>query len=176
MREIDAGLITEKVKSLCMEANYYLGDDLIETFRKCREEEESEAGKNILDILLNNAEIARNEKMSSCQDTGLAVVFAEVGQDVHITGGDFEEAIKDGVIGKRREHNIGYDYVGYGMYYKQIKAFLENFSHVNIFLYESFKANNMKVIKEIFRFLGVDDSFNPDITYKYNAAGKIKIR
>ncbi len=105
MREIDSGIITEKVKELCMEANYILGDDVIEAFKKGRDEEESEAGKNIFEILLKNAEIAKTEKMATCQDTGLGVVFVEVGQDVYIKGALLKDAINEGV---RQGYDEGY--------------------------------------------------------------------
>jgi hypothetical protein len=89
---------------------------------------------------------------------------------------DFEEAIKADVIERRREIRIGYDYVGFGMYYQQVKAFLEHFSNVKVFIYEDFRNNNMKVIKEIFRFLKVDDAFTPKISLRYNVAGRVKLR
>lgn len=89
---------------------------------------------------------------------------------------DFEEAIKADVIERRREIHTGYDYVGFGMYYTQVKAFLEHFSNVKVFIYEDFRNNNMKVIKEIFRFLNVDDAFTPKIVLRYNVAGRVKSR
>jgi fumarate hydratase subunit alpha len=97
MREINASEITRTIKELCMKANYELGEDVIEAFKKGRDAEESEAGKNIFNILLENAEIARKNSMATCQDTGLGVIFAEIGQDVHISGGSFEEAVNEGV-------------------------------------------------------------------------------
>jgi fumarate hydratase subunit alpha len=97
MREINASEITRTIKELCMKANYELGEDVIDAFKKGRDAEESEAGKNIFNILLENAEIARKNSMATCQDTGLGVVFAEIGQDVHITEGSFEEAVNEGV-------------------------------------------------------------------------------
>jgi len=88
---------------------------------------------------------------------------------------DFEEAIKDEVIKERRKQNAGYDYVGFGMYYEQVKAYMENFSFVKVFIYEDFVNDNLKVIKEIFGFLDVDDSFTPELR-RYNVAGRIKSR
>ena len=89
---------------------------------------------------------------------------------------DFEEAIKADMIERRREILSGYDYVGFGMYYKQVKAFLEHFSNAKVFIYEDFRNDNMKVIKDIFRFLNVDDAFTPKIGLRYNAAGRVKLR
>ncbi len=98
MREINVAKITESIKTLSIDANYYLGSDVIKAFRKGLEIEESEVGKDILNILLKNAEIASSEQMPICQDTGVAVVFLEIGQDVHFIGGDLYEAINKGVI------------------------------------------------------------------------------
>ncbi len=105
MREIDAGKITEAVARLSMEANYELEDDVLRALEKGHEEEESPVGKEIFAQLLENAEIARTEKMPICQDTGLTVVFIEMGQDVHITGGDLEAAVDEGV---RKGYTEGY--------------------------------------------------------------------
>ncbi|MCK4538718.1 MAG: fumarate hydratase [Candidatus Krumholzibacteria bacterium] len=97
MREVEAARITEEVARLCMEANFELEDDVQNALEKAYEAEESPAGKEVLRQILENSEIARSEKIPMCQDTGLAVVFVEIGQDVHITGGDFETAINEGV-------------------------------------------------------------------------------
>jgi fumarate hydratase subunit alpha len=97
VREISAQQITETVKDLCMEANYYLGEDVLRAFDQALEHEKSDTGKEILKELKENARIAREEKAPLCQDCGLAVVFTEIGQDVHITGGDLKEAINEGV-------------------------------------------------------------------------------
>ena len=105
MREIDAGKITEAVARLSMEANYELEDDVLRALEKGHEEEESPVGKEIFAQLLENAEIARTEKMPICQDTGLTVVFLEMGQEVRITGGGLEEAIDEGV---RKGYTEGY--------------------------------------------------------------------
>jgi hypothetical protein len=88
----------------------------------------------------------------------------------------FEEAIKTDVMKKRREIVSGYDYVGFGMYYNQVKAFLEHFPNVEVFIYEDFRKDNMRVIKEIFRFLNVDDAFTPKIAQRYNVAGRVKLQ
>jgi hypothetical protein len=89
---------------------------------------------------------------------------------------DFEEAIKADVMEKRREEHMGYDYIGHGMYYNQVKAFIDNFPNVRVFIYEDFKADNMRTIKEIFRFLKVDDSFIPEMEIRYNVSGKVRIQ
>jgi hypothetical protein len=89
---------------------------------------------------------------------------------------DFEEAIKTEVMERRRQIRIGYDYVGFGMYYNQVKAFLEHFSNVKVFIYEDFRNNNMKVIKEMFRFLKVDDAFTPKLNLRHNVAGRVKLQ
>ena len=97
MREIEASKITEEVARLCMEANFELEDDVQKALEKAHEAEESPAGREVLRQIIENSGIARSERIPMCQDTGLAVIFAEIGQDVHITGGDFEGAINEGV-------------------------------------------------------------------------------
>jgi len=97
MRDIDVKLITEKVRDLCIEANTDLGDDVFQAFDRAMEKEESPVGLDILKELKENARIAKEEKIPICQDTGSAVVFLEVGQDVHLVGGDLKEAIFEGV-------------------------------------------------------------------------------
>lgn len=105
MREVKAKDITETVARLCKEANFYLGEDVLALLKKAREQEESPAGRQILDEILENAKIAAKEQMPLCQDCGLAVVFVEIGQDVHITGGDLAQAINEGV---RKGYTEGY--------------------------------------------------------------------
>jgi fumarate hydratase subunit alpha len=105
MREIKTKDITETVARLSKEANFYLGEDVIAALKKAREQEESPAGRQILDQLLENAGIAATEQMPLCQDCGLAVVFVEMGQDAHITGGDLVQAINEGV---RKGYAEGY--------------------------------------------------------------------
>lgn len=97
MREIDVKDITDIVDRLCIEACCYLGDDVKKLIKEARNNEISEFGKDILDKLLKNMEIAENEEIPTCQDTGVAVVFLEVGQDVHITGGALYDAVNEGV-------------------------------------------------------------------------------
>ncbi len=105
MREIHTDLIIESVRRLCMESNYYLGEDVLAALRSYREVETSPVGREVLDQILENAEIARNEQMPLCQDCGLTVVFVELGQDIHITGGGLNEAIAEGV---RRGYGDGF--------------------------------------------------------------------
>lgn len=97
MKQINVSQITETVKKLCMDANYFLNEDIVDRFKKAKKEESFETAKNVIDILMENADIAREEEMPICQDTGMAVVFIEIGQDVHITGGSIEDAINQGV-------------------------------------------------------------------------------
>ena len=105
MREISAKLITEKVKEACIAANCRLPDDVIESFKKGKEEEKSPLGRQIFDKMLDNAALAAKKEVPVCQDTGMAVIFAEIGQDCHIVDGDFETAINEGV---RRGYVDGY--------------------------------------------------------------------
>jgi fumarate hydratase subunit alpha len=105
MREIKAKEITDTVARLCKEANYYLGDDVLAALRKARADEESPVAQQVLDQIIENADIAANEQMPLCQDCGLAVVFVEQGQDAHVTGGDLYEAVNEGV---RRGYSEGY--------------------------------------------------------------------
>jgi len=105
VRELDVARITEAVAMLAVEACTYLGDDLVAFFEKAAEREESETGKDILAQLLENVRLARDTNMPLCQDTGLAVVFLEIGQDVHLVGGDLEAAVNEGV---RKGYSEGY--------------------------------------------------------------------
>ncbi|MFH1953186.1 MAG: fumarate hydratase [Pseudomonadota bacterium] len=105
IREISAQEITRRVRDLCIEANIVLADDLIEAYKKGYEREESPLGKDIFTQLLENARIAAEERIALCQDTGLAVVFVEMGQDVHIVGGDLTASINEGV---RQGYRDGY--------------------------------------------------------------------
>ena len=105
MKEIHVTAITEAVAGLAVAACCRLPGDMVEAMRAARAQEPSPVGRNILDQLLENAAIAARETMPICQDTGLAVVFAEVGQDVRIVGGGFEDAVNEGV---RRGYVDGY--------------------------------------------------------------------
>jgi fumarate hydratase subunit alpha len=105
MREIPVSQIAETVKKLCIDANFYLGEDVLKAFDRGEQTEESAVGKEIFQQLKENARIAREEQVAMCQDTGLAVVFVELGQEVHIVGGDFNQAINEGV---RQGYKEGY--------------------------------------------------------------------
>ena len=105
MREINVKLIIEKVRNLCMEANTDLGEDVIQAFDRAMKKEESPLAVEILKELKENARIAKEEQVAICQDTGFAVVFVEIGQDVHMVGGDLTEAIHEGV---RQGYGDGY--------------------------------------------------------------------
>src|SRR4030042_5585485 len=93
MREINVKLITEKVRGLCIKANTDLGEDVLQAFDRAMEKEESSLGIEILKELKENARIAKKESVPLCQDTGFAVVFVELGQDVHLIGGNLNEEI-----------------------------------------------------------------------------------
>ncbi|WP_371368209.1 L(+)-tartrate dehydratase subunit alpha [Sporomusa rhizae] len=97
MRTIDVSQITAAIAKMAVDANYYLSDDIREALEAGQEREESPLGKAILGQLVENACIARDEEVPICQDTGMAVIFMEIGQDVHITGGDLFEAVNAGV-------------------------------------------------------------------------------
>ena len=97
MREIKVGAITEAVKALCMKANYYLPQDIYTALQEGHDREVSPVGKDILKDICHNADIARSEDLPICQDTGTAVVFVRLGQEVHITGGLLQDAINEGV-------------------------------------------------------------------------------
>ena len=96
MREINAKEITNAVKTLCIKACYDLPQDVLEAFNSLKQTEQSPSAKIILDDLIKNAKIAQEGEIPLCQDTGLAIIFVEVGQDIHIIG-NFEEAINEGV-------------------------------------------------------------------------------
>lgn len=97
MRYIDAGKITEAVKELCLEANYAIGRDVLAALRQMKERENSPTACEVLAQIIENDEIAAAESVPICQDTGMAVIFAEVGQEVVIINGDYAQAIEEGV-------------------------------------------------------------------------------
>ena len=105
MREVNVALVTDVVKRLSIEANYFLGDDVKESLKKSRKEETYELAGQVLDKIILNSEIACKEEMPMCQDTGMACIFLEIGQDVHFVGGNLEEAINEGV---RRGYEEGF--------------------------------------------------------------------
>lgn len=97
MREISTQAIIDAVKDSAVKANFELGEDVVQAFRDGLETEDSPVGKDILNQLIENSEIARTERVPMCQDTGLAVIFVEIGQEVSIVGGDFRAALEEGV-------------------------------------------------------------------------------
>ncbi len=97
MREIEISEISRAVRDCCIEANYSLSADMCEALNRAAGSDSSELGRSILGQLKKNLKIAADDRIPICQDTGMAVVFAEVGQDVHITGGNIEDAINEGV-------------------------------------------------------------------------------
>jgi fumarate hydratase subunit alpha len=105
MRDIAAGEITETVSRLFQKACYHLPGDVLAALKQARKTEESPAGREVLDSILENTRIAASEQIPLCQDTGTAVVLLELGQEVHVTGGDLYPAINEGV---RRGYNEGF--------------------------------------------------------------------
>ena len=97
MREIDVARIAETVADLCIQANVILNDDIACALRQGATLEDKPLAQDVLNILLDNAEVAREDSLPICQDTGMVVVFVELGQDVHLIGGTLEEAINTGV-------------------------------------------------------------------------------
>ena len=105
MRILQTSLLTQKVKELFIEANVDIGPSLVDRLRSAMEAEASPIGKNVLAKIIANDEYAKREKIALCQDTGVSVVFIDIGQDVHFDGGDFNEAIHEGV---RQAYKEGY--------------------------------------------------------------------
>ena len=105
MREIEAKEITQTVSQLFQEANFFLPDDVLASLKQAREAEESSVGREVLDRILENAELSVKEGIPLCQDTGTALVLLELGQEVHITGGDLYTAVNEGV---RQAYDEGY--------------------------------------------------------------------
>ena len=105
MREVSVKKIEEITREMCMDANYNLGEDVISAIKKAKDREESPTGIAILEDILKNIEIGRNEKLAICQDTGFAVYFVELGQDVRIVDGDYIDAF---IAGTRRGYKDGY--------------------------------------------------------------------
>jgi fumarate hydratase subunit alpha len=97
LRTIQVGKITEEVAQMCKEAAYYLPKDVYEALKRGRETEESPVGRDVLDQIIRNSEIARAEDRPICQDTGMTIIFLEVGQDLHIEGGSLNDAVNAGV-------------------------------------------------------------------------------
>ncbi len=97
MRTIDVSVITQNIKEMCIEANHFLSMDMENALKQAAKEEEASLGRQILEQLQDNMKIAGTDMIPICQDTGMAVIFMEIGQDVHFEGGVLEEAINEGV-------------------------------------------------------------------------------
>ncbi len=97
MREIETSSITQAVARLCQEANFVLGEDVLAALKQAQQTEESPLGREVLSQLIENAQIAEEERLPLCQDCGTAIVFLEIGQEIHITGGDLCAAVEEGV-------------------------------------------------------------------------------
>ncbi len=105
MSEIEATRITRAVRELFLQANFELGADIVASFERGLQEEESPVGREVLSSLLKNAELARETRVPLCQDCGLGIMFVELGQDAHVVGGDLREALEEGV---RQAYQEGY--------------------------------------------------------------------
>ena len=105
MRNVQVDIVTENIKEMCIEANYYLSKDMKKVFNQAVEDEKSLLGKQILNQLKENLDIASKDMIPICQDTGMAVIFINVGQDIHFEGGNITDAINEGV---RRGYIEGY--------------------------------------------------------------------
>ncbi|MCI6498059.1 MAG: fumarate hydratase [Lachnospiraceae bacterium] len=105
MREVNVDKVSETIKEMCISVNHFLSDDMKNAYNNAMETETSEIGKKILGQLKENLQIAGEDMIPICQDTGMAVIFAEIGQDVHLTGGNITDAINEGV---RRGYVDGY--------------------------------------------------------------------
>ena len=97
MRDVNVSEITNKIKEMCIEANHFLSEDMKKVFKNAVDSEESPLGKQVLNQLNENLSIAASDMIPICQDTGMAVIFINVGQEVHFTGGDITDAINEGV-------------------------------------------------------------------------------
>lgn len=97
VKQLHVSKITDAVAQLCIDSCYHLGDDVVKLLHQARNDEVSDFGQYILDKLLDNLEVASKEKVPMCQDTGMAVVFLEIGQDLHLIGGDLTDAVNEGV-------------------------------------------------------------------------------
>ncbi len=105
VRKIEVSQVTEAVRDMCIAANYSLSADMQESLKKAQKDENSALGREVLSKLEENLQIAKTEQMPICQDTGMAVVFLEIGQDVHLVGGDLTDAVNEGV---RKGYTEGY--------------------------------------------------------------------
>ena len=97
MRELEVRAVTENIKEMCIEANHVLSYDMKKALRDAADAEDAPLGKQVLKQLLDNMEIAQKDMIPICQDTGMTVIFLEIGQNVHFAGGDLSEAVQEGV-------------------------------------------------------------------------------
>lgn len=97
MRTVDVNVLTQNIREMCIEANHFLSPDMKKAFAMAKQQEKAPLGRQILLQLQQNMEIAAQDMIPICQDTGMAVVFLEVGQDVHLVGGNVEDAVNEGV-------------------------------------------------------------------------------
>lgn len=105
MRELDVSKVAQAVEELCITACYDLPEDVVQALEKARKVEESDVGREIIDICIENAKVAARERVPICQDTGVTIVFLELGQDLHLVGGDLYSAVAEGV---RQGYTKGY--------------------------------------------------------------------
>lgn len=105
MRNIDVQIITDNIKEMCIEANHVLSSDMCGALQRAKEQEQAPLGRQILEQLQENLSIAAKDMIPICQDTGMAVIFLEIGQDVHFVGGNLEEAVNEGI---RQGYKDGY--------------------------------------------------------------------
>jgi len=105
VRNVQVDIVTENIKEMCIEANYYLSEDMKKVFNQAVQDEKSLLGRQILNQLKENLDIASTDMIPICQDTGMAVIFIKVGQDIHLEGGNITDAINEGV---RRGYIDGY--------------------------------------------------------------------
>ena len=98
MREIQVSQITETIAQLSQQANFDLPEDVLEALKKARSKEEAPRAQKVLDMIVKNSEIAHEKQIALCQDTGTTVLFLELGQDVHLVGGDLYEALAEGAV------------------------------------------------------------------------------
>jgi len=105
VREIEADLIRQTIKNLFLQANFVLSPDVIKAFEKAKDAEESPVGRDIFKRLLENAALAKEHRIPICQDTGLAIIFVELGREVHVKGGELAASLEEGV---RQAYDEGY--------------------------------------------------------------------
>ena len=106
MREIEVGTIRQVVRRLFLDANFYIGEDVLAALKQARDSEPSETGRSVLGMIIENHRVASEEQMAICQDTGMAVLFVELGQEVHVVGAAFQEAVNQGVEDAYRDGHL----------------------------------------------------------------------